>query len=1522
MGDYREARMEGLGTVSTSNLWNFENLRGFENYQTWSRDCKNALVGTGLWTVCTDTPPVSPSEFVISDGVETETRKTDKVFQKEREEWLGKQQIWETKSRVARSQIYIKCEAAQKELIEDILEASTVWSLFKNQYADQGFVSKTSTWRKYSTISIGDCGGDLTKYVIALGSLQRQLVNMGQKIDNWMTAANLLSGLEGRFQEYVTRTITMDELPSFERIAADLQELDRLKKRDTLTLSMRAQTNQKQKGQKKGKGKETQRENCADCGGPHPGPCWNTHPELKKEYQEKKDQRKKEFEKRQKKREEKEKKEKKKKEEEAAKVDTSASNYSFSFGHMVNAKTVLDPSMKNSSEDSSLDAAFLASLAEWYVDSGCTEHMTPNRRDFVEYHMVTSPHQVFVANGVAIPAIARGTVHLEGYLPGGKITTVELKGVLHVPQLSSGLFSASQITKHGGLVVFDRDECFIREKASNRLVLHASKCRNQYPLNILRTKDHIKALSAAFYSGSKYNEQTIQLWHRRLGHLNRQDLIRLQDMSTGMELTKAPKHMQPMCEACKKGKMKARPSRRPQDPVFEKNECIDSDLCGPIDPPAIGGYLYFSIKTDRATGYSWIYLLRTKDEFFTIVEEHFLPMIKTQTPAYKIKRWRTDCGTEVANNLVDALMKKLGIIWEPSAPYAKQQNGGSEKKNLTVMDAVRAILADAGLPAYLWGEILKTLVKLKNCGPVSRLRVQNMTPYEAYYNVKPDLSHFRLLGCDAWHAISKEVKGQKKLSDRGVKCKLIGYEGTHQYRLWNPATRRVFISRDVEFDESYMLAYPNQAFHWDGDSELSMPEDFATPGGDEVLPHEEANVEDIIRLDTPNRKSLDRQHGGQSSQEDEIESNPRSPPPSPPAERVRESASLDERLLHPDPHPDATYTELPRQSGRRRQPTERRRLNDRWDDKDNWGRQAAMVVEQGYFEDLVAASQQSYCREVTVQKATEDDAQYDHDFDPDEDFNALIDLAKAHVAEAASLEEEPMTIKEALAGPYKAQWKAALDAEMNAHKKMGTYKRVRLSSLPPGTKILTSRMVFKVKRDVNGAVKKFKARWCARGFEQRFGVNFTDTYASVVKSMSYKALFAIIAHEDLECEQMDVITAFLNSILKEKIYIWPPEGFEEDGWVWLLIRALYGLKQSPREWYQTLSEFLISQGFQRLESDHSIFVNNKTRLIVPVYVDDLLIIGPKNSSQIGKLKKVLNKRFEMTDLGPCNHYLGMAVTRDRANRTLHLSQKTYIEKVLARFGMQDCKASVTPMDVGVNLEAEHDHQATVGEVKYYQAQVGCLLYLTTQTRLDIAIAVQRLGRFNLNPSKPAEGATKKVLRYLQGTKELGITYGGGDGLLGYTDADWAGDSTTRKSTGAYLFTLYGGAISWSSKLQTCVALSSCESEYMAQTQASKEAVWISRLLKELDLGYGLPSMPVSIKADNQGAIALSTDPKFHSRTKHIDVQWHFVREMVEKGCIRLEYCPTEEMAADGLTKPLEKVKFGRFIRQIGLTTKV
>jgi hypothetical protein len=359
---------------------------------------------------------------------------------------------------------------------------------------------------------------------------------------------------------------------------------------------------------------------------------------------------------------------------------------------------------------------------------------------------------------------------------------------------------------------------------------------------------------------------------------------------------------------------------------------------------------------------------------------------------------------------------------------------------------------------------------------------------------------------------------------------------------------------------------------------------------------------------------------------------------------------------------------------------------------------------------------------------------------------------------------------------------------------------------------------------------------------------------------SLRLLLAIAAAEDLEIQQMDFIAAFLAGELEEEIYMEQPEGFS-DGTdrVCLLNKSLYGLKQAARVWNQRIRKFLKDIGFTQTHADHCVYVNKDTGIILAMWVDDLLIFG-KNMDQINELKAQLQGQFEMKDLGDLKYFLGIHVTRNREERSLTISQSAYIHQILERFRMKNCKPADTPMAAGCKLT-----KAAVGDLlvdeKEYQSLVGSLMYAMTGTRPDLAYTVSQLSQYNAKPTAIHLTTAKRVLRYLKGHTDLGITYGNNDDSLnGYCDADW-GANEDRKSISGYLFMLGGGAISWSSKKQSTVALSSTEAEYIALMEATKESIWLQRLLSEL----GRADRDHRIMwEDNQGAIALALNPEYHA----------------------------------------------------------
>lgn len=340
-------------------------------------------------------------------------------------------------------------------------------------------------------------------------------------------------------------------------------------------------------------------------------------------------------------------------------------------------------------------------------------------------------------------------------------------------------------------------------------------------------------------------------------------------------------------------------------------------------------------------------------------------------------------------------------------------------------------------------------------------------------------------------------------------------------------------------------------------------------------------------------------------------------------------------------------------------------------------------------------------------------------------------------------------------------------------------------------------------------------------------------------------------------------------------------------------------------------------GFKPLTADHSVFIRGN--IIIVIYVDGLLLVGP-DLDDLNSAKKELSKSFQMSDLGASTFDLGMSVTRDREAQGLSLSQETYIKKLLRTTGMQDSKPASTPMEANNRLEkAESGYEATPEFRTKYQSIVGSLMYALLGTWPDIAFAVPVVNRDGSNPTPAHYGAVERILRYLKGSSHLKLVYRGDlKPLTGYTDSAWAGDHDTRRSTSGYVFNVGSGAVSWSSKRQPTVALSTCEAEYGGQTQAAKEAVWLKGFLDQLELESTSSPQAVVIFGDNQSAIALANNPQFHARAKHISIQNHWIRERIDGKETALEYTPTEQQIADGLTKPLSKDRFLSFRAALGL----
>jgi transposase InsO family protein len=504
---------------------------------------------------------------------------------------------------------------------------------------------------------------------------------------------------------------------------------------------------------------------------------------------------------------------------------------------------------------------------------------------------------------------------------------------------------------------------------------------------------------------------------------------------------------------------------------------------------------------------------------------------------------------------------------------------------------------------------------------------------------------------------------------------------------------------------------------------------------------------------------------------------------------------------------------------------------------------------------------------------------------------------------ALSSIQGPGSYKTAMNHPDKNEWQKAIDDELDSIKKNGVWSII---NKPNNKNIISTRWVFVKKMNENGELQKYKARLVARGFEQIHGIDYNETFAPVVRLNSIRIIFSIAVQFNMQIHQMDVKTAFLNGYLDEDIYIEIPDGINANKQTQCckLHKSLYGLKQSPLSWNIVLDKFLTGLNLKRTSSDYGVYYDdsNPINLIITTYVDDLLIA----SNDINKIiwfKKQMTQNFEMSDLGLLKYILGIQVDQD--GKSIKIHQKSYIHELLTKFQLNDSKTYNTPMEFGIKLNKNQDIDQMTD--KPYSSLIGSLLYLSNSTHPDITFAVHRLSSYNSNPNEIHWKAAKRILKYLKKTDDLGLVFKNSNDctLHGYSDSDWASDLDTRRSTTGYFVTLNRNPISWCSKRQNTIALSTAEAEYMGISETIKELIWIKKLLTDLKI----TDFKTELACDNQSAIQISKNPVFHQRTKHIDIRYHFIREKIQEMKIKLYYLPTELMIADLLTKPLPYPRF-------------
>jgi histone deacetylase 1/2 len=502
--------------------------------------------------------------------------------------------------------------------------------------------------------------------------------------------------------------------------------------------------------------------------------------------------------------------------------------------------------------------------------------------------------------------------------------------------------------------------------------------------------------------------------------------------------------------------------------------------------------------------------------------------------------------------------------------------------------------------------------------------------------------------------------------------------------------------------------------------------------------------------------------------------------------------------------------------------------------------------------------------------------------------------------------EEPFSVNDALQDD---RWVHAMNNEYSALLRNNTW---HLVPPPKGKNIIGCKWVYKVKRKADGSIDRYKARLVAKGYKQRYGLDYEDTFSPVVKAATIRLILSLAVSKGWSLRQLDVQNAFLHGVLEEEVYMHQPPGYKDrvhPHYVCKLDKAIYGLKQAPRAWYARLCSQLIKLGFTPSKGDTSLFYYNKGShtMFVLIYVDDIVVASSSNAATQALLRD-LEQQFALKDLGNLHYFLGIEIKR--SSDALIMSQTRYALDILKRSGMDKSKPVDTPMSVTEKLSVTQGSSLGPDDSTKYRSLVGALQYLTL-TRPDISYAVNKVCQYLHSPTTVHFSAVKRILRYVNGTLNLGLKFRPSNSMVvsAFSDADWAGCVDDRRSTGGFAVFLGPNLISWSARKQPTVSRSSTEAEYKALANATAELIWIQQLLRELQI----PHQSVGrLWCDNIGARYLSANPVFHARTKHIEIDFHFVRERVAQKLLDIRYIHTDDQLADGFTKPISVSRMKSF----------
>ncbi|KAJ9546421.1 hypothetical protein OSB04_018964 [Centaurea solstitialis] len=1050
----------------------------------------------------------------------------------------------------------------------------------------------------------------------------------------------------------------------------------------------------------------------------------------------------------------------------------------------------------------------------WYLDSGCSRHMTGSKSVLSNYREERGPAVTFGGNG-------KGQTRGYGTLTNG-VTT--FKRVAYVEGLMHNLLSISQLCDKNHKVSFSKKKCKVKNRRKE-VILTGVRHADIYIINMNTSTDNFCFVSRA-------SSDTNWLWHKRLSHLNFKTINQLCSYNLVVGLPDLRNTKVSLCSACEKGKQTRASFKSKQiSSISSPLHLLHMDLFGPVNK-------YTLVIVDEYSRYTWVFFLRSKSD---APEEIILFVRKMgRLNNLTVRSIRSDHGTEFKNSTLETFFDQKGISQNFSSVRTPQQNGVAERRNRTLIEAAPSMLSEANLATQFWAEAVNTACYTQNRSLiVKRFR---RTPYEHFRNRKPSIEHLHIFGCVCYILNNKDNLGKfDSKSDDGI---FLGYSSISKtYRVFNKRRQDIEETIHVKFDESgptFPHPHENSEINQWADSFFQVPE---------------PPIIDPTPQDLP----------------DGFEEDPPLPIHTPP-------------LINATPITQITPTKPD-------QPTNSEDFSQ-------------TTVSEPTPTNLLP--------DPSVNEAST--SGQDHPIDqvlgnPSSGIKTRRQSGNVCLYVNFISENEPKEIDDALRDPA---WVSAMQEELAEFIRNNVWLLV---PRPRKRTIIGSKWIFRNKLDEIGTIIRNKALLVAQGYRQEEGIDYDETFAPVARLEAIRLFLAFAAHMNFKVYQMDIKNAFLNGKLNEEVYVAQPPGFVDPKFpdhVYKLNKALYGLKQAPRAWYDTLSTFLLSKGFVRGKIDSTLFLKKypKHILLVQIYVDDI-IFGSTNPKLCEKFELLMKSEYKMSMMGELTFFLGFQIKQ--SEKGIFINQGKYVHEMLKKFDLTSCTPMKTPMAPPLSLDK--DSKGKPVDVTLYRGMIGSLLYLTA-SRPNIMYSTCLCARYQAEPKESHLTAVKQIFRYLKGTPNLGLWYSKDSGfdLTAYSDSDFAGCKIDRKSTTGGCHLLGGKLVSWTSKKQNSVSTSTAEVEYVAAGICCAQVLWLRNQLQDYDIQLS----KIPIYCDNTSTIAIANNPVLHSKTKHIEVRYHFIRDHVMNGDIELHFVPTEYQLADLFTKPLDVTRFNMLNSELGM----